>query len=84
MFRIYAEKTKRVKRAIFNSPLVQTGCTITNGIGFWNGKKEKSFIVEVTDEQEAGARALSQQIVLNCGQEAVLLVHLANTSEFIT
>ena len=84
MYRMYAEETPLTMKAIKSSPVIQDGCTILNGMGYWKGVPEKSVIVEVTDPQEDQIRRLARRIVRACGQEAVLLVHLANNTEFVT
>jgi hypothetical protein len=81
MLRLYTENTGKIRRAVKQSELVRkSGATVFFAVGYWKGKKEKSVIVEATDE--GLLRGLAQNI-LKLGQDAVLLIGENGIGELI-
>lgn len=72
MVRLYAERTAETWTAFQGSAVAVAGATVSRALGVWNGTRERSMVIEVTDAQERDARDLARAI-LATGQNAVLL-----------
>ncbi len=60
------------------------GFTITKSMGYWQGQKENSVVLEiVTNKQDAKVRKLAKEIKIANKQEAVLVQRINNNQWLI-
>ena len=87
LFRILTENKNKAK-VIEAAAGLFSGLTVYETIGFWQGEREKSLVIEIlqTDEEqliEVKAKHLCQHLKDTNGQDAVLLQKIACESWLI-
>lgn len=83
MFKLYTEDVNR-ERVIELAQDFLSGFTVTYGEGFWEGKREKTLIIETT-VPVANVQELARAICVENDQESVLVERFdSGYSEFIT
>ena len=83
MLRLYTERTAKTTAAILASELPELGCNITHAIGFWKGQRERSTIVETTDDNAQAISNLAARICETCGQDAVMVAKVISEVDFV-
>jgi len=78
MLRLYAEDTGPVRKLVNRSIVRGLDCTRYKGAGSYKGQKERSLIIETTDDSLSRIRDLALAITIDTDQEAVLLVKVAS------
>jgi len=84
LFRIHTENKNRADIIKEVSKHFQ-GFTVFNAIGYWQGKKEQSLIIEVLASSKAQSKieSIARYIKVHNKQEAVLIVKLDANGKLI-
>src|SRR5574343_317690 len=51
------------------------GGTLTKNVGFWQGKKEPSYLLELANISPRTARQLARQLKIQYNQDSVMIVN---------